>query len=303
MHLMPYTPDRLPEWHHLISAADQVDRANLGMPLESLRHLVSVTDPADICLAIESGRVIGYVRLQCQASQPTRVGCFGIVHPDHRQRGVGTALVRWALQRAQEYSSDGIPLVFYISVRHSVQGLEQLVNSLQMRPATYFHVLQYGCLPELPPEPKELVGISIRTYAGPADIRQLLQAHNLIFGQSITERELSHAAARPGFDPTLWLLAVAESSLIGFCTCVEDEDEAEVEYLGVLPAYRHLGLGAALLARSVRTLAQHGYHNIHLAVNVQNERALSLYHRAGFQPWRHSTTYELRFPAEQEALT
>lgn len=299
MQIRPYSPVYLDSLCQLINAADQVDRANLGTSLESLLLLVDSTDPEDILLAIQKDQLIGYARLEWGDAESTRVGCFGIVHPGFRRQGVGTALMQRAMQRAQRVRA-GRPFLFYIPVRHSVQGLEQLAISLQMRPITYFHVLQYGRLPELPPVPQTSSGIEIRPYGGKVDIEPMLAVHNSVFARPISRRELEQAVAQTGFAPELWLLAFLERNLVGFCACAEHGQEAEIAYLGVVPEQRRNGLGSALLALGVHALAMRGHHNIHLAVNVANERALSIYHRAGFVPWRRSTTYALQLNSGEE---
>lgn len=299
MQIRPHAPQYLDSLCQLINAADQVDRANLGTSRESLSLLAASTDPEDIQLAFQSDQLVGYARLEWGDAESTRVGCCGIVHPGFRRQGVGTALVQRAMQRAQQVRA-GRPFTFFVPVRHSVQGLEQLVTSLHMQPITYFHVLQYGRLPELLPAPQLVPGIEIRSYGGEADIEPMLAAHNSIFARPISRRELDQAVAQSEFAPELWLLAFLERTLVGFCTCAEYGQEAEISYLGVLPEYRRSGLGSSLLALGVRTLAARGHRNIHLAVNVENERALSIYHRAGFVPWRRSTTYALQLNSEEE---
>ena len=60
--------------------------------------------------------------------------------------------------------------------------------------------------------------------------------------------------------------------------------------IGVLPSERGLGLGRMLLQWSVQYLRARGAADIDLAVEAENELALGLYRRTGFEPvvaWQH----------------
>ena len=64
------------------------------------------------------------------------------------------------------------------------------------------------------------------------------------------------------FDPTLWLLALDGGEVIGFCLCELSTAEAgsvgRVAEIGVVPARRGTGLGAALLERGFHELRRRG---------------------------------------------
>ncbi len=64
---------------------------------------------------------------------------------------------------------------------------------------------------------------------------------------------------------------------MGFVTLTDDW----VDQVGVVPAWRGRGLGAHLVARSLRTLRKAGCEAVWLAVNVDNP-AHALYLRLGF---------------------
>ncbi len=103
-------------------------------------------------------------------------------------------------------------------------------------------------------------------------------------------------AERPGFpDPPLeeWVSGIVgdrgfrpaqsrvlldvEGRVAGFVTLADNW----IDQVGVVPAWRGLGLGAHLVARSLRVLAKAGYDEVWLAVNVDNP-AQELYLRLGF---------------------
>lgn len=281
----------------VINEADEVDEANLGTVAPELAHILEHQHPETVCLALVDASVAGFVRLETRPAadeKPASVVCLGIVHPSFRRQGIGTQLVRWAIERAKQIMQ-GEPFTFMLPVRHSVQGLQQLVESLEMSPGFFFHVLQYANLPSLPAEPQAIDGVAVRTYTSDADIAPYTNCLNQVFGQRTSEETVKQVTTEPAFDPAIWFFAFDQSRLVGFCTCTGYQREGEIEYLGVLPEYRGKGLGQALLSLGVRALAAKGYENIHLAVNVRNERALGIYKQVGFREWRRSTTYMLEF--------
>ena len=66
----------------------------------------------------------------------------------------------------------------------------------------------------------------------------------------------------------------------------------EIRILGVLPEWRGRGLGRELLRWGVAHLRSGGAGLIQLSVEAENELALGLYRRTGFEPtveWPHWT--------------
>lgn len=59
-------------------------------------------------------------------------------------------------------------------------------------------------------------------------------------------------------------------------------EEAEILTIGILPAARRQGLGAALLEAVIGDAAGRGVTRLHLEVSARNEAAISLYEKAGF---------------------
>ena len=74
---------------------------------------------------------------------------------------------------------------------------------------------------------------------------------------------------------------------VGFVNLLDDW----VDQVGVVPAWRGRGLGAHLVARSLRTLRKAGCEAVWLAVNVDNP-AHDLYLRLGFRDAGLRARYE-----------
>jgi len=94
-------------------------------------------------------------------------------------------------------------------------------------------------------------------------------------------RALRHSTTRA---LVLWWLPPAARALeiAAYCLTTLVVDEAQILSFGVAPVVRRQGLGALLLDRSLRMLAQQGARSAHLEVRPSNEAALRLYAAAGF---------------------
>ncbi len=73
-----------------------------------------------------------------------------------------------------------------------------------------------------------------------------------------------------------------ERRLTGFVLSRRGADTAEMLTIAVTPALRRKGVGAALLARHLATLAAEGANSLFLEVETDNRAALALYRRFGF---------------------
>jgi len=100
------------------------------------------------------------------------------------------------------------------------------------------------------------------------------------------EQWLSWVADDPTFRPDLSFLATCGDEAIGFVTNTQsEEDPHHTGYLiqvGVTPAWRGQGLGAALTLRSLQAWRADGKVAMVLHVNSNNPGALRLYRRLGF---------------------
>lgn len=75
----------------------------------------------------------------------------------------------------------------------------------------------------------------------------------------------------------------SNQEILGYSNLVIEDNKAEVRTLGVLPQHRKLGIGSHLLQHSLNQATSLGLVTCKLTVAVQNQNALGLYLRAGFE--------------------
>jgi mycothiol synthase len=109
-----------------------------------------------------------------------------------------------------------------------------------------------------------------------------------------TRADLSMREREAWFDPSGFLLAFRDETLVGFhWTKVHPTGVGEVYVLGVAPAAQGLHLGPALLAAGLAYLAGRGAAEVMLYVDESNTAAMRLYHRYGFATYDVDAQYAL----------
>ncbi|MBC7220387.1 GNAT family N-acetyltransferase [Candidatus Bipolaricaulota bacterium] len=264
---------------------------------------------ADTQLVFHGDRLVGYVECWNPTAPYVRPMFWGRVHPTHRGRGVGSALVNWAEERAQR-SLALAPPEAQVTLGQGVWEQDQAAHALLLahgytvarrffRMKTAFN----GAIPE-PAWPE---GITVRTFDPERDLEAVVRA--------VDDAFQDHWGHVPGpveqrlplwrqwisddaeFDPTLWFLAVDRDEIVGVSLCrrtdAEDPDQGWVNTLGVRRPWRRRGIALALLYHSFRELRARGRTGVGLGVDATSlTGADRVYARAGMWPERVSMTME-----------
>lgn len=109
---------------------------------------------------------------------------------------------------------------------------------------------------------------------------------------------------KPGFLPdATWLIARGQGpDEIQWCGTIQGVIDrgngGMIQNVGVIPGCRGIGLGAALVRRSLAGFRAHGLRAASLEVTAENWRAVRLYQRLGFR--RTKTVYKVVDPVGAE---
>jgi ribosomal protein S18 acetylase RimI-like enzyme len=92
---------------------------------------------------------------------------------------------------------------------------------------------------------------------------------------------------RPGFcRGATWLVAGAEGFVATVQGLLDPEGHGGIQNLGVVPGYRGVGLGRALLLKALDGFAAAGARRAFLEVTATNEPAVKMYRRYGFRAYK-----------------
>ena len=260
-------------------------RGTMPRDLEHLLDRIAV-GPGDMLVSVAGDEVTGFF----DPHYPLLA-----VHPHRRRQRHGSLLVERAIADAGERGEAEVELA------------PPLGNGPSEAFAASVGFAYRSCLWQLRLDPSVAVplptfpiGYDPRPFQPGPDDEAYLSLVNVSFVDHPSPMHLSldimrHAHARPGFDPRDIAIVPAPddaSRLVAFCRThpadADGEGQAEIGTLGVLPAYRGLGLGRELLRWGIQHLRAGGAGNIVLAVEGRNANALRLYERTGFvqeQEW------------------
>ncbi|MFD2674390.1 mycothiol synthase [Gulosibacter bifidus] len=216
------------------------------------------------------------------------------VHPDHRRRGHGRALldalrqlgpatpVFWAhgnLPGAQALAagSDAVAIRTLYILSRPVQDADRMALREVHAPA----------------------GVRIRTFNPERDADAWVASNAKIFAShpeqgKLTRADLDARMQQPWFDAEHFFIAEAITSdadalesnaaapLLGYCWCKITADEAEIYVLGTDPAASGRGIGSALMRAGLAKIAELGFAESLLYVDGENTRAVDLYRNLGY---------------------
>ena len=175
------------------------------------------------------------------------------------------------------------------------QGLKTLAEKLGYRVHIY-HCGMRITFDSPPAAPQWVKGITLRT-AIPGEDDHLIYE----FIQHTFEKPGRTAPSFEGWSNTmlgasnfrsdLWFLAFHEKELVGANLCFAYPEYGWVRQLGVEPAWRGKGIGAALLQHAFCVFYEMGYTSAGLGVEAENLNAFHLYERVGMQCTKRYVDY------------
>ena len=128
-----------------LSEVASIEEMSFSLPwsLESLELML--TEQASALVALEDGRVLGYVGMMCVLDEGQIINVA--VHPDARRRGVGRSL----MEAAETYAKERGIVFLSLEVRESNIAARSLYSSLGweeqgIRKGFYSHPVENACV-------------------------------------------------------------------------------------------------------------------------------------------------------------
>ncbi|AGL15637.1 GNAT family N-acetyltransferase [Actinoplanes sp. N902-109] len=269
-----WTEAPLTRWDEVCELVDRCLETDGGLPLAAdLEFMYSRWgSPALVTRQARTaeGELVAAGLLRPGDSGPTYAG---MVDPGVRGRGLGSQLLDWGLisgarvveselltaEATALFTSRGLQRTF----AEDVMCIDFRVQVPQCRVAPPFQLWEWT--PGLASRFFEMYEIAFRDRPDFPELSPLDWIE-----------DVAHDA---DFRPTWSLLAFhPDLGDVGFLTA----KEGWIDQVGVMPAFRRLGLGEVLLSESLRRMADDNRREAWLNVNVNNPGAAMLYRRLGF---------------------
>ncbi len=231
---------------------------------------------------------------------------FGAVHPQWRRRGIGTALMPWAVARAREQIQGvGVDLPAEIKTYAEAVdvGKQRLSEHFGFTAERWFTTMERDLA--LPVEHREApTGISVVNYDASRAL-DALEARNDSFRDHwgslpTTEENWRQFVDGEFLRPDLTFLALDGDQVVAICmTSVIEDDWAAlgashsyIDLIGVVRSHRGQGLAPLVISRSLEASAAAGLERVVLDVDTASQTgANTLYERLGFAPTAQTIAY------------
>ncbi|KPI10656.1 GCN5-related N-acetyltransferase [Actinobacteria bacterium OV450] len=251
-------------------------------------------------LVVRDGSVVGYSAIRWwQERDDTWLYLHrGYLLPEHRDQGIGSAMLGWAEERIRQLVED------HGTARTAVIGANAMVSEQDatalLLAAGYRRVfslveLELSDLRQLP-EPGSELPAGIRT--GPIGTGHYRAAWRTVvdsyahtgFTQKWSFQDFVDTA-----DPVCWRAAWNGQDMLGVALCSlrnHDPTVGEVEELSVRTDQRRLGIGRILLLEGLRSLREQGATTARLYTGTANpHRSYDLYESVGFRRQNEHVRY------------
>jgi ribosomal protein S18 acetylase RimI-like enzyme len=231
-------------------------------------------DVADL-LWWDDDRLVGFLGLYVHAAPAVELA--GMVDPDCRRRGIGSALLDAALPICRER---GHVQALLIVPRDSIAGRGLALG----RGAELDHSEHALVLNGAPVEGASDPRIALRP-ATPADAPELGRLLAAGFGGpalEIRDKDTPH-----------WLVVERDGAPVGALRVTEHRGTGAVHGFVIDPQWQGQGIGRDVLRRVCIDLRTRGAAQVSLEVAVENDHALGLYTSLGFEPVTTEDYYSL----------
>jgi mycothiol synthase len=285
----PLRPGQLGEVLDLIQAAADADGVGPLSEHGMLRVRHGAPGGSDV-LATAGRQLAGYAYLdEPDPTGGSEVTGELVVHPGRRREGVGSALARELVARAQGHpvrvwAHGDLPAAAALA---RSAGFERFRALWQMRRP----------LADPVPEVSFPAGTTLRTFRPGQDEEPWLRLNAKAFAKhpeqgSWTRRDVELRESEPWFDPAGFFIAEHDGTMTGFhWTKVHPDGVGEVYVVGVDPDAHGSGLGKALTVAGLRYLRDRRLREVMLYVDEDNTAAIGMYQHLGFTRWRADAMY------------
>ena len=280
--------------HNGVDTSEQAIRANLEIPGHDPgkdRWVIESPEDAETLIASALVQISPQIKL---------ADANIIVHPEWRQRGIGSDLLSKLLTRSAELKLGAIQI--FANTNHpAAAGFLQKRGFIAQGAYTELRLAQGIKLPPV----LWPYGYTMRPYSAVQDISILTEAMNLCYiplwgHHTVTEQQMS--SWLPEFNqPGIFLVFSEKGRVVGVSRTEPSPERTTkngvptgyIDAPGVVPQHRRLDLYRALVLTGIRWLQDQGQSIIELESWGDKLEVLKMYRELGFEEFRQLICYQL----------
>ncbi|MFT4218044.1 MAG: hypothetical protein QM619_12805 [Micropruina sp.] len=287
----------LPEIAGLIVAEEHFGDATHHHDLPALeaavaRGIVRDTETG-VVLRKPSGTLIAYawIRLPDAGEPPNRLRLHGGCHPAWRDEGVQETMLRWQIERAEEWQLEGDesePAELSMLISVSNLFLAETLSDCGFRPQRWYHAMRRSLAEPLPDGPRPLPGVALEPFGAhwSEPVRLLYNATVSHPADLLEPDAWEWGLAGAGIRDAWSWVAVVDGQAVGWVlnaeTSLAGEFAGWTEYLGAVPEWRNHGLYRTLLARSHQSFVEAGLLTAGIGIETESDQGSRPYAELGY---------------------
>jgi len=282
--MRPYAGDTdLAPIADLIRAMPAMGRHLVDFPWRLSAPLADPASDARVCMT--DGLLVGFA-----AWQVPWATLDVYMRPGPSRPEVEAAIFDWATRRFREIdAARGRPLPYWVEAREDdAEHLALLARHGYTLDDDYTYVMMSRALAGPLPRPDLPPGFAIRPLAGAGEVEAYAETHRRAFeSASMTAPWRARTLRMPGYEPGLDLVAVApDGQLAGFCVgwAAPERRVAQIEPIGVDPAFQGRGLARALLLEMLARFTAYGAEHVQVETDSGRTPARHAYEGVGLLP-------------------
>ena len=236
------------------------------------------------------GELAGYAAVAAAPGLPGVADLSGFIAPTWQRQGLGRKLLRFVCRQAQQRGFTQLSCVLPALDTPAAHFLR--AHAFRLEHEEYLLTLSdlSGALGARLPDSPLPPHFTLTTFPLPAAASQFRQLYDACFGPHPwyqpyqDDEEVLAEMHHTGAIPADLLFLLHDDQPIGFVWLRWlPAFSAQIEPIGILPAYQGQGLGRSLLLRALHRLHEQGTQTAQIAAWSQNLAALHLYQDVGFQ--------------------
>jgi ribosomal protein S18 acetylase RimI-like enzyme len=264
--------------------ANEFDRC-LDEPGERIRENTFV--------ALLQNQIIGYISLCfCDNAKHIDVYSYSSIDIGWRRKGMGTILFRFIINHLKNFAqNEKRKIVFVHRVDSRIPGLIELAIQHNMVKGHESMILRKTEFDTIPVD--SLSGYSFRT-PNNSDTEAWAEIYNDAFmgNGKKTKDNVIHEFNSSDFNPDLYILASnLEGEAVAFISSKLVGNTGKIPTIAVKRRHQGKGLGKALLTEVLLRLKRTGVKEVTLSVGIENNKAIKLYGKLGFDSYASRCNY------------